>query len=51
VWPIGYVEDLDALGVISKVVEVLTVLMLFSLMQSERVARRKTATLAALSTR
>jgi len=51
VWPIGYVEDLDALGVISKVVEVLTVLMLLSLMQSERVARRRTATLAAVSTR
>ena len=51
VWPIGYVEDLDALGVISKVVEVLTVLMLLSLMQSERVTRRRTAKLAALSTR
>ena len=41
VWPIGYVEDVDPLGVISKVVEVLTVLMLLSLMQSERTARRK----------
>ncbi|HWM53632.1 MAG TPA: hypothetical protein VNP71_10790 [Thermoplasmata archaeon] len=51
VWPIGYVEDLDALGVISKVVEVLTVLVLLSLMQSERVARRKTAKVAAVSTR
>src|SRR6266566_3863283 len=51
VWPIGYVEDLDALGVISKVVEVLTVLFLLSLMQSERVARRKTAKVAAVSTR
>jgi len=51
VWPIGYVEDLDALGVISKVVEVLTVFMLLSLMQSERVARRRTPTLAAVSTR
>jgi len=51
VWPIGYVEDLDALGVISKVVEVLTVLMLLSLMQSERVARRETTTAAAVSSR
>src|SRR6266705_5149170 len=51
VWPIGYVEDLDALGAISKVVEVLTVLFLLSLMQSERVARRKTAKVAAVSTR
>ena len=51
VWPIGSVEDLDALGVISKVVEVLTVLMLLSLMQSERVARRKTAKVAAVSSR
>ncbi|HEX9565979.1 MAG TPA: hypothetical protein VGA48_00095 [Thermoplasmata archaeon] len=51
VWPIGYIEDLDALGVISKVVEVLTVLMLLSLMQSERVARRKTTKAAAVSIR
>src|SRR6266704_957439 len=51
VWPVGYVEDLDALGVISKVVEVLTVLFLLSLMQSERVARRKTAKVAAVSIR
>ena len=51
VWPIGYVEDLDALGVISKVVEVLTVLMLLSLMQSERIARGKTANAAAVSSR
>src|SRR6266571_1961830 len=51
VWPIGYVEDLDALGVISKVVEVLTVFMLLSLMQSERVARRKTVKAAAMSSR
>src|SRR5437867_2122328 len=51
VWPIGYVEDLDALGVISKVVEILTVLFLLSLMQSERVARRKTTKAAAASGR
>lgn len=51
VWPIGYVEDLDALGVISKVVEVLTVLMLLSLMQAERTARRKTAKAVATPSR
>src|SRR5712691_2146455 len=51
VWPIGTVEELDALGVISKVVEGLTVLMLLSLIQSERVARRKTAKVLALPTR
>ena len=51
VWPIGYIEDLDALGVLSKVVEVLTVLMLLSLMQSERIARGKTANAAAVSSR
>src|SRR5207247_10475963 len=51
VWPIGYIEDLDALGVISKVVEVLTALLLLSLMQSERVARRKTTKAAAASGR
>jgi len=51
VWPIGTVEELDALGVISKVVEGLTVLMLLSLIQSERVARRRSATAAAVSSR
>jgi hypothetical protein len=43
VWPIGYVEQVDALGVISKVVEVLTVVFLVSLVQSERIARRTRA--------
>ena len=51
VWPIGTVEELDALGVISKVVEGLTVLMLLSLIQSERVARRRSSTAAAVSSR
>lgn len=50
-WPIGYVEDLDALGVISKVVEVLTVLFLLSLMQSERALRRKARMATALASR
>jgi len=41
VWPIGYVEEVEPLGVLSKLVEVLTVLMLWSLVQDERVSRRK----------
>src|SRR3989442_1617390 len=51
VWPIGTVEELDALGVISKVVEALTVLMLLSLIQSERIARRRSSAAAAVSSR
>lgn len=39
VWPIGSVEDVDPLGVISKVVEVLTVWFLISLWQTDRAAR------------
>ncbi len=42
VWPIGTVEEVDALGVISKIVEVLTVLLLVSLMWSATAERRKT---------
>src|SRR6266498_1611370 len=41
VWPIGVVEEVDALGVVSKFVEVVTVLALVSLWQSERASRRK----------
>jgi hypothetical protein len=41
VWPIGYVEEVEPLGVVSKLVELLTVLVLVSLIQSERVSRRK----------
>ena len=51
VLPIGTVEELDALGVISKVVEALTVLMLLSLIQSERIARRRSSAAAAVSSR
>ncbi|MGI0149520.1 MAG: hypothetical protein ACREDF_08330, partial [Thermoplasmata archaeon] len=41
VWPIGTVEEVDPLGVVSKFVEVVTVLMLVSLVQSDRASRRK----------
>lgn len=40
VWPIGYVEEVEPLGVASKLVEIVTVVALLSLMQSERIARR-----------
>jgi len=40
IWPVGVVEDVDPLGIVSKLVEVLTVLVLVSLLQSERAARR-----------
>ena len=40
VWPIGVVEEVEPLGVVSKLVEVLTILVLVSLMRSERTARR-----------
>jgi hypothetical protein len=39
VWPIGTVEEIDPLGLVSKFVEVLTVLALWSLMRTERAAR------------
>src|SRR5438445_68746 len=42
IWPIGTIEEVDALGLISKIVEVLTVLFLVSLMRSARAERRKT---------
>src|SRR6266700_3201189 len=41
VWPIGVVEEVDPLGVVSKFVEVVTVLALVSLWQAERASRRK----------
>ncbi len=40
VWPIGAIEEVDALGVISKLVEILTVVTLLSLVQTERAARK-----------
>jgi hypothetical protein len=39
VWPIGTVEEVDSLGLVSKFVEVLTVLALWSLIRTERAAR------------
>jgi len=51
VWPIGTIEEVDALGLISKIVEVLTVLFLVSLMRSARAERRKTARTTAAPSR
>jgi len=39
IWPIGVVEEVEPLGILSKLVEVLTVLPLLQLMRSERAAR------------
>jgi len=41
IWPIGFVEDVDPLGIVSKLVELVTVLVLVSLVQSERASRRQ----------
>src|SRR5438309_126482 len=41
IWPIGLVEDVDALGIASKLVELVTVLVLVSLLQSDRASRRQ----------
>ena len=41
VWPIGFVEDVEGLGVVSKLVEVLTVLLLWPIVQADLVSRRK----------
>ncbi len=43
VWPIGFVEDVEPLGVASKLIEALTVVVLLSLWQTDRAARRTTA--------
>jgi hypothetical protein len=43
VWPIGIVEEVDALGLVSKAVEVLTLLALWSLVRSQRAARARAA--------
>ncbi len=51
VWPIGVVEDVDPLGVVSKFVEVVTVLALVSLWQAERASRRKAPSPAAVAGR
>ncbi|HEY5605528.1 MAG TPA: hypothetical protein VIL45_03280, partial [Thermoplasmata archaeon] len=39
VWPIGTVEEVDPLGLLSKAVEVVTVITLVSLMRGQRVER------------
>jgi len=49
--PIGVVEDVDPLGVVSKFVEVVTVLALVSLWQAERASRRKAPSSAAAADR
>ena len=41
IWPVGIVEEVDPLGIVSKLVEVLTVVVLVSLLQSERAVRRQ----------
>lgn len=41
VWPVGIVEEVDPLGVISKFVEALTVLVLVSLFRSNRASRQQ----------
>src|SRR5436305_2558783 len=51
VWPIGVVEEVEPLGVVSKLVEVLTILVLVSLMQSERTARRPSVEASAVPNR
>jgi hypothetical protein len=51
IWPVGVVEEVDALGIVSKLVEVLTVLVLVSLLQSERAARRQSVSGAAVTNR
>ncbi len=51
VWPIGVVEEVEPLGVVSKLVEVLTILVLVSLMRSERTARRPAVEASAVPNR
>jgi hypothetical protein len=51
IWPVGVVEEVDVLGIVSKLVEVLTVLVLVSLLQSERAARRQSVLRAAATNR
>ncbi len=51
IWPIGEVEAVDPLGVVSKIVELLTVLILISIWQDERATRRRLAQPAAIANR
>src|SRR5207302_1584498 len=51
VWPIGFVEEVEPLGIVSKLVELATVLVLVSLLQSDRASRRQPVPVAAPSDR
>jgi hypothetical protein len=51
IWPIGFVEEVEPLGIVSKLVELLTVLVLVSLVQSERASRRQAGLVALASHR
>jgi hypothetical protein len=51
IWPIGFVEEVEPLGIVSKLVELLTVLVLVSLVQSERASRRQAGPVAVASHR
>jgi len=51
IWPIGFVEEVEPLGIVSKLVELLTVLVLVSLVQSERASRRQAGLVAVASHR
>ncbi len=51
VWPIGFVEEVEPLGIVSKLVELVTVLVLVSLIQSERASRRQSVPVAVASNR
>src|SRR3989475_3684598 len=51
IWPIGIVEEVEPLGIVSKLVELVTVLVLVSLLQSDRASRRQPIPVAASSNR
>jgi len=51
IWPIGFVEEVEPLGIVSKLVELVTVLVLVSLIQSERASRRQSVPVAVASNR
>ena len=51
IWPIGFVEEVEPLGIVSKLVELVTVLVLVSLLQSDRASRRQPMPVASPSDR
>src|SRR5216117_2015271 len=51
IWPIGFVEEVEPLGIVSKLVELVTVLVLVSLLQSDRASRRQPVPVASPSDR